>query len=94
MEHLIDLLQNHEYEPISGTQTSNPHVISRDSDHNVLIALRKGTRSCTQHPISNFIAYNHLSSFVQALITNLIAVEVLKTIHEALSIPELRNIVR
>ena len=88
MEHLIDLLQNHEYEPVSGTQTSNPHVISRNGDLNVPITLRKRTQSRTQHLISNFIAYSHLSSFVQTFVTNLVVVEVLKPIQEALSIQD------
>ena len=43
----MNLLQNHEFKPISGTQTSNPRVTSRGDDLNVPIALRKGTRSCT-----------------------------------------------
>ena len=61
---------------------------------NVPIALKKGTRSCTQHPISKFAAYNHLSSSAQALITNLARVEILKTTQEALSILECRNAIR
>ena len=31
------------------------------SDLDISIALRKGKRSCTDHPISNFISYNHLN---------------------------------
>ena len=94
VEHLTDLLQNHESELISGAQTSNLHVTSRGDDLNVPMALRKGTWSCTQHPISKFVACSHLSSFVQVLVTNLTIVEVPKTIQEALSIPEWRNTVR
>lgn len=47
VEHLMNPLQNHDFKPISGTQTSNPRVTSRGDDLNVPIALRKGTRSCT-----------------------------------------------
>lgn len=88
MEHLKNLLQNHEFEPILGTQTSNPRVTSEDDDLTVPITLRQGTRSCTQHSISKFVVYSHLSSFIQVLVTNLAVVEVLKTIQEALTILE------
>lgn len=56
-------------------------------DLDVPIALRKGTRSCTQHPIANYVAYDHLSSSVRALVTNLAGVVVPKTIEEALKVP-------
>ena len=39
----------------------------------------KGTWSCTQHPISKLVAYNYLPSSIQVLLTNLVPVEVLKT---------------
>lgn len=45
-EHLIDLLQNHESEPISRIQTSNPHFTFGGDDLNVPITLEKGTQSC------------------------------------------------
>ena len=32
--------------------------------------MRKGVRSCTHYPISNFVAYDHLSSSVQAFVVN------------------------
>jgi len=31
------------------------------SDLDVLVVLRKGKRSCTDHPISNFVSYNNLN---------------------------------
>ena len=45
-EHLMDLLQNHESEPISSTQISNPHFTFGGDDLNVPITLEKGTQSC------------------------------------------------
>ena len=54
------------------------------SDVDVPIALRKGIRSCTQHPISNFVGYDHLSQSVKALVTHLSDIEVPITIQEAL----------
>ena len=31
------------------------------NDLDIPVALRKGPRSCTEHPISKFLAYSHLS---------------------------------
>ena len=73
MEHLMDLLQNYEFEAISCTQTSIPHVTFGGDD------LKCSYSSKERNPISKFVAYNHLSSSVQALVTNLVGVEILKT---------------
>lgn len=35
------------------------------------MTMRKRTRSCTKHPNSNFMSYDRLSQFVQALVANL-----------------------
>ena len=32
-----------------------------DPSHDIPIALRKGTRSCTKHPICNYVSYENLS---------------------------------
>ena len=55
------------------------------SELDIPVALRKGTRSCTKHPISNFLCYDHLSNPLKALVTHLSATEVPNTIQEALS---------
>ena len=52
-------------------------------DLDVPIALRKGIRSCTQHPISNYVSYDHLSPAVCTLVINLSGVEIPKNIDEA-----------
>lgn len=44
-------------------------------DLDVPKVVRKGDRSCTKHPISKFMTYDHLSAFVRALVTNLAGVE-------------------
>ena len=56
--------QNQESNP----RSESPHnsiqeteVYDTPNDLDMPIALRKGVRSCTQHPISNFISYNKLS---------------------------------
>ena len=52
------------------------------------VALRKGVRSCTQHPISNFISYDRLSSKYHAFVTNLSNIEIPRSIREALENPD------
>jgi hypothetical protein len=39
---------------------SNPEV----NDFELLIAVRKGVRSCTQHPLSNYVSYENLTCFL------------------------------
>ena len=57
-------------------------------DLDVPIALWKGVRSCTAHPVSNFVKYNHLSNSIQSLVKNLAMVEIPRTIQEALDSPQ------
>ena len=53
-------------------------------DLDVPIALRKGIRSCTQHPISSYVSYYHLSLVVRAFLVNFSSVEVPKSVKKAL----------
>ena len=48
---------------LSARQESDPGIGNELNidDLDIPIALRKGPRSCTQHPISKFLAYSHLS---------------------------------
>ena len=52
----------------SSNSSDSPSLESNDLD--VPIALRKGVRSCAQHPISNFVSYLHLYPFYQACFQN------------------------
>lgn len=52
------------------------------------IAIRKGIRSCTKYPISNYLSYKNLSSSYRALSEKITAAEVPTSIHEALKIPK------
>lgn len=47
-------------------------------DLNIPIALRKGVRTCTNHPISNFCSYEGLSPPYQAFVLALDSVQVPK----------------
>ena len=53
----IETIQDSEALPVDSV-SSDP----LPSDSDLPIALRKGKRTCTSHPISNFVSYNHLSS--------------------------------
>lgn len=57
-------------------------------DINLPIALRKGTRSCTQHPIKNFVSYSKLSQRLRTCVSTLDNVQIPKTVFEAFEIPE------
>ena len=69
----------------SGSKSgSNPKI----DDLDIPIALRKGTRTCTKHPISDFLGYAHLSRPMQCFITHLAGTEVPRTIQETLKSTE------
>ncbi|KAG8501038.1 hypothetical protein CXB51_003111 [Gossypium anomalum] len=57
------------------------------------IVVRKGTRSCTQHPISQFVSYGNLSKSYKAFVTNVDSVKTPKNIEEALESAEWRQAV-
>ncbi|KAG8489218.1 hypothetical protein CXB51_017212 [Gossypium anomalum] len=59
----------------------------------LLIAVRKGTRSCIQHPISWFVSYGNLSKSYKAFVTNVDSVKTPKNIEEALESAEWRQAV-
>ena len=48
--------------PTDPSPVDGPHQPSTSpSDLDIPIALRKGNRSCTGHPISKFVSYDHLN---------------------------------
>ena len=72
------------------THTGNAPLID---DLNQPIALRKGTRSCTLHPISNFVSYKGLSPNYKAFVTALTDIQIPKSIQKALSQPQWKKAV-
>ncbi|RVW43620.1 hypothetical protein CK203_104159 [Vitis vinifera] len=48
-----------------------PIVPAQDLDLDLPIALRKGTRACTKHPIAKYISYINLSDNYRAFTTNI-----------------------
>ena len=92
IKHTIPLTHNKDSEPSpdsasihSGMETSNSenttYVID---DSNIPIALRKGVKSCTSHPISKFVSYKGLSPAYHAFVSAIDSVQVPKSIEEAL----------
>ncbi|RVW98553.1 hypothetical protein CK203_026827 [Vitis vinifera] len=64
-----------------------PIVLAQDLDLDLLIALRKGTRACTKHPIAKYISYSNLSDNYRAFTTNISKLVVPRNIQEALDEP-------
>lgn len=59
---------------VSGNEISSTTPSIDDS--NVPIAVRKGVRTCTQHPISNFVSYDSLSPSYRAFVSSLSSVSI------------------
>ena len=76
---------------LDSTQKNPSQVVSKNLD--LPIALRKGVRSCTMHPISHFVLYKGLSSSFQDFNTNISCVEIPRSIQEALTVSKWKNAV-
>ncbi|KAL4310054.1 hypothetical protein GQ457_01G027990 [Hibiscus cannabinus] len=79
--------------PSSSAETVSP-VTSPPSLDDFPIAIRKGVRACTKHPIQRFVAYNSLMPSFQAFTTVLDAQQIPRTIDEALKHPRWRQAVQ
>ncbi|KAA0042053.1 Retrovirus-related Pol polyprotein from transposon TNT 1-94 [Cucumis melo var. makuwa] len=64
-----------------------------DPSFDIPIALRKGTKSCTKHPICNYVSYDNLSPQFRALTASLDSTIIPKNIYTALECPEWKNAV-
>ncbi|RVW87743.1 Retrovirus-related Pol polyprotein from transposon RE1 [Vitis vinifera] len=63
-------------------------------DSTLPIALRKGVRRCTDHPIGNYVTYEELSPSYKAFATSLDDTQVPNTIQEAFKISEWKKVVQ
>ncbi|RVW71473.1 Retrovirus-related Pol polyprotein from transposon TNT 1-94 [Vitis vinifera] len=93
--------QTHEAEPgpnpskLLGNNTPDGTVDS-ELENNILnmpIAWRKGVRSCTQHPIGNFISYDKLSPTFRAFTSSITEIQVPQNIQEAFKYPKWKAVV-
>ena len=90
--------QTHEAEPgsnpskILGSNAPNSDgTVDSELENDILnmpIAWRKGVRSCTQHPIGNFISYDKLSPTFRAFTSNITEIQVPQDIQEAFKYPK------
>ena len=59
---------------------SKPEILDLD----LPIAIRKGVRSCTQHPIAKFVSYHKLSLKHKSFLSSLDSIAIPKTVEEVL----------
>lgn len=79
---IVEPVHVQEVDPVVGSDFEQT-ILNLD-DLDFLISLRKGTRKCTQHPISNFVSFENLSPSHKAFLTHLNLIQIPKTVHEAL----------
>jgi hypothetical protein len=71
--------------PSSASTSADPPLPQSPSDLDLPIALRKSKRTYTDHPISNFVSFDHLSSSFKAFSLSVSSIVVPKSYREALS---------
>jgi hypothetical protein len=72
----------------SSGNDSSPIEPSLDISDDRPFALRKGVRSCTQHPISQFVSYDRLSPSYHAFVSSLSSISIPKNWQDAFIIPK------
>ena len=72
----------------SADSSGNDHFPTVVDDLDAPIAHRKGVRTCTQHPISQFVSYSRLSSSYRAFVSSLSSISIPQDWKEAIIIPE------
>jgi transposase InsO family protein len=77
--------------PPSASPSADSPPPQSTSDLDLPIAIRKGKRTCTEHPISNCVSFDHLSPFFKAFSLSLSSLVVPKSYREALSHPGWRK---
>uniref|UniRef100_A0A5B6ZV70 Integrase catalytic domain-containing protein n=1 Tax=Davidia involucrata TaxID=16924 RepID=A0A5B6ZV70_DAVIN len=77
--------------PPSASTSADPPLPPSNLDLDLPIAARKGTRTCTTHPISNFVSFDHLSPSFQAFSLSLSSLDIPKSYREAFSHPGWRK---
>lgn len=72
---------------------STEDVDIENNELNMPIALRKKTRTCTLHPIGNFVSNSRLSASCRAISERIEREEVPATIEQAIQKPEWKEVV-
>ena len=79
------------------TDSGNPLPISTHDiptemhDLDLSIAVRKGVRSCTQYPISNFVSYDSLSPSYRTFLSSLNSISIPHGLKKAIYDPKWKN---
>lgn len=71
--------------PNLGTSISEPPLVN---DFDLPIAVKKGVRSCVQHPMANYVFYQSLSPSYRCIAIGLSAIFVPHSVADALSQPQ------
>ena len=61
------------------------------NDLDVPIAVRKGVRSCTQHPISQFVSYSNLSPSYRGFLSKISSISLPHRVQDALADPKWKH---
>ena len=77
--------------PPSASTSTDPPILYSDSDFDLSVAVRKGKHTCTYHPISNFVSFDHLSPSFKAFSLSVSSIAISKSYREALSHPGWRK---
>lgn len=68
-----------------GNSTTPTSSVPAENDDDLPIALCKGKRSCTNHPISNFVSYEALKPSYRTFVSSMSSVQVHSNLKEAIS---------
>ncbi|XP_038904223.1 uncharacterized protein LOC120090567 [Benincasa hispida] len=82
------MIEHETYEQEGECSMKSEKNKDRDASLDLLIALRKGTRSCTKYPLQSYLSYSNLSHEFKALTTSLDTVVTPNNIHTTLKISE------
>lgn len=87
--------QNHESNQALENEVPTGNVVPNSvpvnmnaPDTDIPIAMRKGVRTCTQHPIERYVSYGKLSQKYRSFVAAVDNIEIPKNIQEALQKPE------
>ena len=79
---------NNDSSKIPNNNLPGNSVSNSSSQLDLPIALRKGVRSCTKYPLSNFVSYKNVSSPYLSFISQVSSVVIPNNVQEALNVPE------
>ena len=85
MQPALESLHAPTIHPDKGIENQTISTPNDISNLDLPIVLRKEKRQCTQHPLSNFVSFENLSSSYRAFVSRLSSIKIPKSVQEALS---------